>query len=73
MCLKYQILVTGFNRKVTAFMDIAGAESMVKVWERRHDEDIQAIAYHYPNVLVTASYDGDIIIWSTETHQPACR
>ena len=55
------------------FMDVQGAENMVKIWEKKHDEDIQAMCYHHPNVLMTASYDGDIIVWSTETNQPACR
>lgn len=71
--VKYKILVTGLNRKVTAFMDIQGAEGMVKIWEKKHDEDVQCMAYYEPNILVTASYDGDIVVWSTETNQPACR
>ena len=66
-------MVTGLNRRVTVFMDVQGAENMVKIWEKKHDEDIQAMCYHHPNVLMTASYDGDIIVWSTETNQPACR
>lgn len=66
-------MVAGLNRRVTAFMDVQGAENMVKVWEKKHEEDIQALCYYHPNVLVTASYDGDILIWSTETNQTACR
>ena len=71
--LKYKILVTGLNRKITAFTDVLGAENMVKVWEKRHEEDIQAMTYHHPNTLITSSYDGDLIVWSTETNQAACR
>ena len=71
--MQYKILVAGHNRKVTAFVDVAGAETMVKVWVQKHGEDIQAMSYLDPSVLMTASYDGDIIVWSTETSQPACR
>lgn len=71
--LENKIVVTGLNRRVTVFMDVQGAENMVKIWEKKHEEDIQAMCHHPPNVLMTASYDGDIIVWSTETNQPACR
>jgi len=71
--LANKILVAGFNRRVVAFIDAEGTESMNKIWEKKHQEDILAMCYHHPNVLLTASYDGDLMVWSTETNQVACR
>ena len=32
-----------------------------------HREDILCMTYQEPNILVTSSYDGDIILWDMET------
>lgn len=32
-----------------------------------HQEDILAVAYCPPNILATASFDGEICLWSMET------
>lgn len=38
-----------------------------KYWgSRGHKEDILCLAYCEPNVLVSASYDGDIIVWDVD-------
>lgn len=54
-----------------------------KYWGNRgHKEDILCLAYYEPNVLVSASYDGDIIVWDVDgekrlikmnAHDDACR
>ena len=31
-----------------------------------HSEDILCIAFIKPNILATASYDGEIVLWDTE-------
>ena len=35
-----------------------------------HSDDILCMAYQEPDVLVTASYDGDIVLWDMELEQP---
>lgn len=32
-----------------------------------HQEDILAVSYSPPNILATASFDGEICVWSLET------
>ena len=32
-----------------------------------HQEDILAVSYSAPNLLATASFDGEINVWSLET------
>ena len=34
-----------------------------------HKDDILTTAYCPPNLLATASFDGEIIVWSTETQK----
>lgn len=38
-----------------------------------HKEDILSVAYGLPNFLATASYDGEIIIWSMVSGHTFCR
>lgn len=34
---------------------------------KQHQDDILAVDFCLPNLLATASFDGEIIIWSLET------
>lgn len=45
-----------------------------KYWgNRAHKEDILCLAYCEPNVLVSASYDGDIIVWDVDGEKKLVR
>ena len=42
-------------------------DTVPKYWGHRvHKEDILCLAYCEPNILVSASYDGDIIVWDVD-------
>ncbi|KAK2585795.1 hypothetical protein KPH14_010400 [Odynerus spinipes] len=64
-----RILCTGWNRRVTEFA-ISELHTYKKSWELRHTDDILFSAVQYPQVLATASYNGEIILWRLETGQP---
>ena len=34
-----------------------------------HKDDILAIDYCHPNLLATASFDGELVVWSLETEK----
>lgn len=39
-------------------------------WGKRvHKDDVLCMAYQEPGLLVTASYDGDIVLWDIPTQQ----
>ncbi|XP_014668843.1 PREDICTED: WD repeat-containing protein on Y chromosome-like [Priapulus caudatus] len=66
ICPKQRIIVAGWNRKVTTFIDDVDDDSC-KEWQSRHADDILSMAYMSPGVVATSDYDGAIIIWSLET------
>lgn len=67
--LDNKILCSGWHRCVTEF-----SESEIgmhkKSWEIRHSDDIVCSSVRYPEALVTASYNGEIVLWRLETGQP---
>ncbi|XP_011296739.1 WD repeat-containing protein on Y chromosome [Fopius arisanus] len=67
--LKNRILCTGWNGYVVEFAD---TETGIyrKSWEKRHTEEILCAAARIPQVLATASYNGELILWRMETGQP---
>ena len=75
VCLKQRIIVGGWNRRLAMYSDSRGTEAAVpKYWaERGHCEDILCMAHCPPNLLVSASYDGDIIVWNTDSERKMCR
>ena len=34
-----------------------------------HHDDILCMAHEEPNLLVSASYDGDIVLWNTDSER----
>ncbi|KAI4497186.1 hypothetical protein M0802_007670 [Mischocyttarus mexicanus] len=64
-----RVLCTGWNRRVTEFT-ISEFHTYKKSWELIHTDDILFSAVRYPQVLTTASYNGEIIFWQLETGQP---
>ncbi|XP_013775753.1 WD repeat-containing protein on Y chromosome-like [Limulus polyphemus] len=66
LCQKEYIIVAGWNKHVTAFLDSADDDSY-KIWTAKHKDDIVAMDYYKGSLLATASYDGEIILWLLET------
>lgn len=72
VCTRHSIYVSGWGKTVYIYVD-GGGEDHRKNWKIQHKEDILSIAYYPPNIIVTGSYDGDIVIWSRDTGQVYCR
>ncbi|KAL2715937.1 WD repeat-containing protein on Y chromosome [Vespula squamosa] len=64
-----RVLCTGWNQRVTEFT-ISELHTYKKSWELIHTDDVLFSAVQYPQVLATASYNGEIILWQLETGQP---
>jgi len=71
-------------RKFGCFRDDHLPDDVVpKYWGRQdHNEDILCLAYCEPNILISATYDGQIIVWDVDgekkmvqmnAHDPASR
>ena len=46
-------------------------DTIPKYWgEGVHKEDILCMAHLEPDLLVTSSYDGDVVVWDVEIEQP---
>ncbi|KAL3877706.1 hypothetical protein ACJMK2_035372 [Sinanodonta woodiana] len=72
VCTRLRIYVTGWGKAVHVYLD-GGPEELRKSWKIHHKDDILSIAHITPNMIVTGSYDGNIIIWSLENGQINCR
>ncbi|XP_043259688.1 WD repeat-containing protein on Y chromosome [Colletes gigas] len=64
-----RILSSGWNRQVIEFAT-SDTNIYKKSWGMRHTDDILCSAIWYPQVLATATYNGEIILWRLETGQP---
>ncbi|XP_069101965.1 cilia- and flagella-associated protein 337-like isoform X5 [Argopecten irradians] len=76
--LKRSVVVVGWARYVTIFRDSAlrdtGAlfsQVQPSEWKggQEHPEDILCCAFTAPNTMVTGSYDGEIVVWNTNSEQ----
>ncbi|XP_077864869.1 WD repeat-containing protein on Y chromosome-like [Saccoglossus kowalevskii] len=66
ICSKHRIITTGWNRRITTYID-SEDENVGRQWPIRHNDDVLSLSYYAPNHIATSSYDGDIITWSLET------
>ena len=75
VCLKQRIIVGGWNRRLAMYSDSRDAEATIpKYWaEGGHREDILCMAHCQPSTLVSAGYDGDIIVWNADCERKVCR
>ncbi|XP_046141519.1 WD repeat-containing protein on Y chromosome [Osmia bicornis bicornis] len=64
-----RILCSGWNRQVVEFAT-SDTDIYKKSWGLKHTDDILCSAVWYPQVLATATYNGEIILWRLETGQP---
>ncbi|XP_061932671.1 WD repeat-containing protein on Y chromosome isoform X4 [Apis cerana] len=67
--LENRILCSSWNRQVVEFA-ISDAYIYKKNWGLIHTDDILCSAMWYPQVLATATFNGEIILWRLETGQP---
>ncbi|CAH0554641.1 unnamed protein product [Brassicogethes aeneus] len=69
-----RILAMGWNRRITEFNSkgeaIGTGRAYSKNWDLRHKGDISSAAIRIPQTLVTADFDGSIVMWKLETGQP---
>ena len=47
-------------------------EGEPRIWPNFHKDDILSIDLYRPNLVATASYDGDVKVWSLETGHVFC-
>jgi WD40 repeat protein len=74
VCSRQRILISGWNRRVTSYIDAKDMEDEApKIWDVKHHDDILSVAYNSSSSLATGSYDGDVIMWSLETGHILCR
>ncbi|CAG5124371.1 unnamed protein product, partial [Candidula unifasciata] len=71
LVLKRSVVVVGWARCITVFRNSAFKEFHVKPSEwkggQEHAEDILSCAFMSPHTLATGSYDGEIVIWNTNS------
>ncbi|WAR03587.1 WDR49-like protein [Mya arenaria] len=69
--LKRSTVVVGWAKYITVFRDTNFRDYHVQAadWKggQEHSEDILCAAFQSPNVLATGSYDGEIVIWNTNS------
>lgn len=69
--LKRSVIVVGWAKHVTVFRDTSFREFHVlpSDWKggQEHAEDVLCAAFMPPNILATGSYDGEIVIWNTNS------
>nr|XP_006814770.1 PREDICTED: WD repeat-containing protein 49-like [Saccoglossus kowalevskii] len=71
---KRSMLSVGWSRKIVVYDDTDGDNAFIKAdisWRggQVHKDDILSVDYCSPNLLATASFDGEIIVWSVETEK----
>ncbi|XP_036902494.1 WD repeat-containing protein 49 isoform X1 [Sturnira hondurensis] len=73
LVLKKTILVTGWDRAMTVFRPQNFNQSSIQPEEwkggTQHQDDILCAAFSPPQTLVTGSYDGEIILWNSQTEK----
>ncbi|XP_048251647.1 WD repeat-containing protein 49-like isoform X1 [Haliotis rufescens] len=73
LVLKRSVLVVGWAKFVTVFRNSAFRDYHVQPsdWKggQEHVEDILCGSFQSPNVLATGSYDGEVVVWNTNSEQ----
>ncbi|XP_077980125.1 cilia- and flagella-associated protein 337-like [Glandiceps talaboti] len=71
---KHLILSVGWSRQITLYDDSDSDNVFIKAqtnWKggQVHKDDILSVDFCPPNLVATASFDGEIIVWSVETEK----
>ncbi|XP_077192202.1 EF-hand calcium-binding domain-containing protein 8 isoform X2 [Paroedura picta] len=77
-CIVYlnnKIFVSGWSRRVTWYLDTKEEEKVIecKHWKLYHSDDILSMDSYSNKLLVTASCNGDIVLWNVNSGQAFCR
>ncbi|XP_050394974.1 WD repeat-containing protein on Y chromosome-like [Patella vulgata] len=72
ICTPTKFYITGWFRYVGVYGDGEDIETL-KLWPKKHEEDILCMAHLNPNLIATGGYDGTIIVWLRETGHTYCR
>ena len=69
--MKGRVIVGGWSRCITEYSDHRDPDDEIpKYWgEHVHKEDILCMSSQEPNILASASYDGDIILWNVDVER----
>ncbi|XP_061115359.1 WD repeat-containing protein on Y chromosome-like [Conger conger] len=68
-----KIYISGWSKRIICYKNVQTDVKMEhSVWMRYHTEDIYSIHAYGNKMVVTASYNGDIIVWNTSTEDPLC-
>ncbi|XP_036382109.1 WD repeat-containing protein on Y chromosome-like [Megalops cyprinoides] len=69
-----RIYVSGWSKRIICYKDVRRESQMdYYVWNHYHSEDIFCMHAYGTEMVATASYSGDTIIWSTSSKEPLCR
>ncbi|KAI4884075.1 hypothetical protein NFI96_030672 [Prochilodus magdalenae] len=70
-----RIYVSGWSKRVVSYLDLkdGNTEMDYNVWNQYHTEDIYSMDVYGNKLLVTGSYNGDIILWNIDSRQAFCR
>ncbi|XP_059569036.1 EF-hand calcium-binding domain-containing protein 8 [Alligator mississippiensis] len=72
--INQKIYVSGWSKRVAWYLDgKAGEVFEHKHWKCYHSEDIFSMDMHNNKLLVTASCDGDVVIWNIDSGRAFCR
>ncbi|XP_062597738.1 WD repeat-containing protein 49-like [Saccostrea cucullata] len=75
--LKRSVVVVGWTKQITVFPTASFKDFHVQPAEwkggKEHNEDILCCAFTGPNHLATGSYDGEIVIWNTNSEHMSRR
>ncbi|XP_070580974.1 cilia- and flagella-associated protein 337-like [Ptychodera flava] len=71
---RHRILAVGWSRQITMYDDSDSDNAFIHAdssWRggQIHKDDILSVDYCPPNLLATASFDGEVIVWSVETEK----
>ncbi|XP_053098931.1 EF-hand calcium-binding domain-containing protein 8 isoform X2 [Hemicordylus capensis] len=77
-CISYmnnKIFVSGWSKRVTWYLDPKVRDKVIecKHWKSYHSDDILCMDTHSNKLLVTASCNGDIVLWNVHSGQAFCR
>uniref|UniRef100_A0A8D2L2L8 WD repeat-containing protein on Y chromosome n=1 Tax=Varanus komodoensis TaxID=61221 RepID=A0A8D2L2L8_VARKO len=73
--LNHKIYVSGWSKRVTCYLDTKDEHKLVdcKHWKTYHSDDILSMDSYRGKLLVTASCNGDIVLWNVSSGQAFCR
>ncbi|KAL5475077.1 hypothetical protein EMCRGX_G027131 [Ephydatia muelleri] len=73
-CWQQSIITGGWNRRITLYWDSPETDKTVpKYWGQVHCEDILCLAQQGKDMVASASYDGELVVWKVGIQQAVMR